>query len=550
MFLNALNLKADSWISFQEKLCDSQIPRVEISKMLSMLDMSQSNLLRVRVWRNYTCEPMEIATKMVGAYWNFAYNFNYMGYDDSFSFAELSPNDRVYDVELMLVDSNHYQLHYQSLVEWLVSRSNYLGKVTSSHVVCVILGNQIDVLVEGKVVSSLRPDNEIDFYDIRYEKSTGSRLKPKTHYLLGRELAATWLPERSTPPKKLLAIDLDFTLHSGIVGEEGQRVEVTDQFRQLQSELREAKQKGLMLAVLSKNDRQDVLRLFREHPDYVLRESDFVSIEASWSSKSDAMHRVLEKTRINQDSVIFIDDNPVELIQMAAVFPGITCVSVDAGPAVARKALALVPGYRRSIEDHASGIRIRDLQSNEEREMLISNGLTTYYETARPVLKVSVGDHNDLERLIDLGKRSNQFNLLLARSEMVAYVALDSIWVALSLEDRFSDSGIIGGALCIKTSEDSCRVSELFLSCRVLGRGLETSLICSGLMEATKHFSADSLEISWIIGERNEPALSWISKELIGNQIDGEGSITLSIQELKELSHPPTGVKIEVTRRN
>ena len=548
LFPNALGLESASWIRFQEKLFSSQLSRLELTDLTRNLDTNQVQTIRVRVWRNYACEPMESVVHLIGGYWNIAYEITYAGYDDSFSFVDISPDRVSYDVELLLVDTSHYQLKHPELMEWLDHRSTFLSHITTTPVLCVTLGEKIDFRVDGKVVSSLYPDEQTDFYDVRYEKSTGSRLNPKTHYLLGRELAATWLPERNTPPKKLLAIDLDFTLHAGILGEEGHRVAVDDGFRSLQNEILQAKQRGLMLAILSKNDRQDVLSLFNEHPEYLLRESDFVLIEASWGSKSDAMLRVLQKTRINQDAVIFIDDNPVELMQMAAAFPEITCVSVDAGPDIARKALNFVPGYRRSVEDHASDVRVKDLQSNEDRERLISNGLATYYETAQPVLKVSVRQNEDLERLIDLGKRSNQFNLLLARNEMTAYIDPESTWVALSLEDRFSDSGIIGGILCVKETDHSCKVIDLFLSCRVLGRGLETSLICTGLLEATKQLSGSSLDLSWIIGDRNEPALSWISKELLETQIDAEGSITMSFEEIEKLSHPPTGVKVEITR--
>lgn len=548
LFPNALGLEDASWISFQEKLFNGQLSRLELAELTRSLDTRLTKQIRVRVWRNYASEPMENIIRIVGGYWNIAYDIAYTGYDDSLSFVEISGGNDLYDVELLLVDTSHYQINETDLRSWLGQRAEYLGQVTASPVICVILGKQIDIQIDGKIVSSLVSNDQTDFYDSRYEKSTGSRLSPQTHYLLGQELASTWLPERIVPPKKLLAIDLDFTLHAGVLGEVGNHVVVDHHYSRLQTEISAAKQKGMMLAILSKNDRKDVLTLLHDHPEYKLRESDFVSIEASWGYKSEALFRVLEQTRINQDSVVFIDDNPVELMQMAAAFPGITCVSVDASPVVASKTLNLVPGFRRSVEDHASDLRVKDIQSNEDRERLISNGLTTYYETAQPSLKVSVGLKEDLERLVDLGKRSNQFNLLLARSEIAKYVDPESIWVALSLEDRFSDSGIIGGILCKKGPDRSCKVIDLFLSCRVLGRGLETSLICTGLMAATRQLSGNSLLLSWKIGERNEPGLSWVSREITHCPIDQDGSITITIEDLEKISHPPTGVKVEIKR--
>jgi len=546
-FMNSLGLDGADWIQFQEKIFNGQLTRLEIAELLKVSKSSEAKSIRVRVWRNYASEPMEPIVEIVGRYWNLDYIFTYTGYDDSLSFTDVSLNSSSFDVELVLIDTSHYQLQVDEFKNWLDLRIAYLQQVTATKTVCVTLGDQIDIQVDGKQVCSLLEQDK-PFYDSRYEKSTGSRLTPTTHYLLGRELASTWLAERSIPPKKLLAIDLDFTLHSGVLGELGISVLVDERFKQLQQEILQAKQDGLMLAILSKNDQRDVLNLLQNHPDYLLRESDFVAVDASWGSKSEALARVLHQTRINQDAIIFIDDNPVELLQMSAVFPGVTCVSVDSGPDYATNTLRLVPGYRRSTSDHSADLRVKDIQSNEDRERLISNGLNTYYETAEPQLKVSVHQLDDLERLVDLGKRSNQFNLLLSRYERHVYEAPTSIWIALSLEDRFSDSGIIGGILCSNTEPNECTVIDLFLSCRVLGRGLETSLICSGLLAAMNHLNCTNLSLSWVIGERNEPALTWLSRDVLAALIDADGSITMNLEKLEELSRPPTGVKVEIKR--
>jgi FkbH-like protein len=344
----------------------------------------------------------------------------------------------------------------------------------------------------------------------------------------------------------LIAVDLDFTLHEGVLGELQNDVEVNKKFLSLQTELINAKKRGYMLAILSKNERQDVLDLLSSHPDYALREDDFVAIEASWDSKQIAMQRVLEKTRINQDAAVFIDDNPVELLQMMTTFRMVGIVSAADGPAQAFETLQYVPGYRRQSMDDLGETRIRDIRSNEEREALIVDGLNSYYRTALPILGVAVRNADQLERLIDLGKRSNQFNLTLTRSDAVEYGDHNSTWVGLSLKDKFSDSGIIGGLLLRKTDIDRCDVEDLFLSCRVLGRGLETSLICRGILEGLKFFDVSTVAISWVIGERNEPGLKWLSESLLNEMPSEAGSVTLSNSQLVRLSEPPLGVEVEV----
>jgi FkbH-like protein len=547
-FDNALSLELTEWLRLQDTLLNGQLSRIELADLRKKFDQQSTRTIRVRIWRNYACEPMEPILSVIGKYWNIDYVFVFTGYDDSMSFIELLESGEVFDVELILIDTEHFRVRGPDFLSWLESREKYLMEATGSNVVSAVFSSDISVRVNGEIVQIFHNFEHADFYDSRYKKSTGSRLTPSTHYLLARELSAVWLPEKVIPPKKLIAVDLDFTLHSGILGEEGLRVMVDNQFRELQQELVDAKNRGLMLAVLTKNDQRDVLYLLSNHPDYVLRQSDFVTVDSSWGSKTDALARILIQTRIGQDSVIFIDDNPVELLQMSAVFPGITCVSADKGPAIARKTLRSVPGYRRSTIDYAADLRVRDIQSNEDRERLITNGLTTYYKRAEPILKISVNRAQDLERLVDLGKRSNQFNLLLSRCERIDYESHNAVWVALSLEDRFSDSGVIGGILCSSITSDECTVLDLFLSCRVLGRGLETPLICSGLMAAMNYLNNRQIRLSWVVGQRNEPALKWLSSDLLSTPVDVAGSIIMTIKKIEELSNPPTGVRVEIER--
>lgn len=546
-FTNALELDGADWIQLQKKIFGGQLSRLDLANFLMQPRKREASLIQVRVWRNYACEPMEPIARVVGRYWNLEYEFTYTGYDDSLSLVDDSLGASTFDIELVMIDVSHYQIELDEFQDWLDLRLSHLRQLTATKVVCVLVGEQIEILVDGKKLSSLQcPDGS--FFDVRYQKTTGSRLTPAAHYLLGRELAGTWLGEQIVPPKKLLAIDLDFTLHSGVLGELGINVVVDERFKCLQAEILRAKQDGLMLAILSKNDKRDVISLLQSHPDYMLRETDFVAIEASWESKTEALTRIIRQTRINQDSVVFIDDNPVELLQMSAEFPRVTCVSADVGPEIATTTLKLVPGYRRSSTDHAADLRVRDIQSNQVREQLISSGVSTYYETAKPCLKINVGHVADLERLVDLGKRSNQFNLLLARCERSDYESPSSVWVALSLQDRFSDSGIIGGILCRQTTSEEYSVQDLFLSCRVLGRGLETSLLFSGMLAAMTNVRCRVLNLSWVVGDRNEPALTWLATTVVSDPVETSGAVTMTIEQVRELSNPPVGVRVEVKR--
>ena len=540
-----LGLELTEWIETQEELISGALSRIRVAELLQKNDHPDGDIRYLRIWRNFAVEPMENAFRALGLYWGVGYKFEYMGYDDSFSFSELSEKDDEVDCELLFIDRSHYHLSDDEFISWIHEREKYLANITQRAVVTVIIDAQIILRMESEEVSRISSEKE-SLYDQRYERTTGSRLAPRTHFIIARELSTAWVASLFVPPRKLIAVDLDFTLHEGVLGELQNEVQVNRDFLALQAELIAAQKRGYMLAILSKNDRQDVIDLLLSHPDYLLREKDFVAIEASWDSKQIAMQRILAKTRINQDAVIFVDDNPIELLQIMSAFPQVAVVSAAEGPAQAYQTLQYVPGYRRQSMDSLGETRIRDIQSNEEREALINNGLNSYYRSASPTLSIAVRNEGELERLLDLGKRSNQFNLTLARLGIAEYKSQNSAWVSLSLRDKFSDSGIIGGLLLKKTQDERCEVEELFLSCRVLGRGLETSLLCRGMMEGSKFFGATSVVISWVIGERNEPGLKWLSETLLEGMPSEAGSVTMSNSQLVSLSVPPQGVEVEV----
>jgi FkbH-like protein len=546
---DAFNPGSPTWIELQTNLLTGGLSRLQISDLIQLkLKEEVRDLVHVRVWRNYAAEPMENTFLAIGSYWGIHYELDFMGYDDSLSFVDgLSANTSSH-VEVILIDRAQYLLSDEEFYEWISNREQHLATTTGNTIVTAIADQQIVIRFDSTEVARLpaETDSEV-LYDTRYEKLTGSRLTPRTHFLIARELSAAWVGSAVASPKKLIVVDLDFTLHEGVLGELQGNVNVTGDYLKLQEQLLIAKQRGFMLAIISKNDQADVLKLLSSQSAYLLRESDFVCIEASWESKHVAMSEILKRTRINQDAVIFIDDNPVELLQMNIAFPKISLVSAAEGPVSAVETLLYIPGYQRQRGDDLGETRILDIQSNDERAELIRNGLNSYYLSASPVITIAIRDELQLERLVDLARRSNQFNLTLSRAGLAEYQSNDAIWIGLSLKDRFSESGIIGGILLKKLNSDECSIHELFLSCRVLGRGLETALICQGILAGVMKMGTKKISISWSIGERNEPALNWLTKSILDSAPTTSGSVTLSNDQIKNLAAPPKGVQVEVT---
>ena len=534
-------------IDVQGRLLTGRMSRLDIADFVKSAGAERpTQQIRVRIWRNYAVEPMETWFKATGIFWGLNYEFAYMGYDDSLSFLDYV-DDQEASCEVLMVDSMHYTMDRDDFLQWISDREKYLSAISGNPVVSVVLDDKVSIRSHSEIVSVHTEADGNPLFDNRYEKSTGSRLRPETHALIARELSCTWVASCFVPPKKLIVADLDYTLHEGVLGEGIDKIFVGDDHKFLQEELLAAKSRGFMLSFLSKNDVEDVRNLLRNPNDYRIDESDLVAIEASWEPKIEGMRRILELTRINQDAVIFVDDNPVELIQMKSAYPRMSVVNASDGPRTAAEVLMRVPGFLRREHDDLADIRISDLKSNEERDTIIRDGLQTYYLTASPSLQIGLSRTSDLERLVDLGKRSNQFNLVLARAGLDAYLNGQSAYVSLALSDRFSDSGVIGGiVLSGEDGDGACNIVDLFLSCRVLGRGLETTLICSGISAAMKHLGACNVRIPWIVSERNEPALTWLGNTFLDRVPESAGLVTVSLEEIESLSVPPEGVRCEI----
>ena len=540
-------MNISDWISAQSRVLTREISRMQI------VDLEQEDIypqstadLSIRMWRNFACEPMEKFLQLVSGYWGITTSIEYSSYDDALTFAGWRTSVAE-TIEVIALDRSYYKSSDQEFSAWLTERQRHLENICGSKPLSVVLSDRITFFVGEEQVSSIEPEDfERPLFDGRYTKSTGSRLAPHTHIAIARELGSTWIPERIVPPKKLLVLDLDNTLHRGVFGEIGMKVSVDSRAHALQEEVLRAKRAGYLLAVISKNDARDIETLFADHPDYLLRRDDFVEVIANWNQKSQNLEKVLELTRIGSDAVVFVDDNPVELILMTAAFPKVTVIAAGED-ADAHTSLRNVPGYRRSTSDDLAEIRTRDLLTNREREDLIKGGLSEYYQSAQPVLSVSVNNPNHLNRLVDLGRRSNQFNLRLARSNEQDFATNDRISIALGLSDKFSESGIIGGILLQPAGGSVLDVVELFMSCRVLGRELETPLIAAGLVAGLDLQHAEEINVQWVIGERNEPALAWLGRVLLGYTPVGPGSLTLSRRILVELAALPEGVSIHVS---
>ena len=335
--------------------------------------------------------------------------------------------------------------------------------------------------------------------------------------------------------RKLLVIDLDDTLWGGVVGDvgpEGLRLGghdgVGEAFADFQSALRDLKHRGIVLAIVSKNEESIALEAIRTHPGMVLKESDFVAWRINWSDKAANVADLASALNLGLQSVVFIDDNPVERARVRDALPEVLVPEWPASPFL----------YRRTLE----ALRCFDApaRSREDRER------TQMYaqETQRQALRAQVGslddwlkgldirvavtplDATNVARAAQLLNKTNQLNLStrrLTESELTAWASAHgrSFWT-VSVSDRLGQAGLTG-LVSLEVHGDEAVIVDYVLSCRVMGRKVEETMIHLAVDEARAR-QARHVVAHYLPTPKNKPCLAvWLAS---GFRDDNDGRFT------------------------
>jgi len=325
--------------------------------------------------------------------------------------------------------------------------------------------------------------------------------------LLGRILAA-----EKISPKKCIALDLDNTLWGGIIGEDGlQGIQLGDDFpgkayRDFQQTLVCLKKKGVLLAVASKNNPEDVYEVFDKHDAMILSRKDFAALEIHWDSKVESIRRVAKKLNIGLDSIIFVDDSAKEIGEISERLPDVTCVVVPEELAELSDLFAETDFFdfaeitdedrRRTEMMAADSARLEIQEAMSEEEFRKSLNLK---------IEVFAAQKQHLARVTQLINKTNQFNLTTVRrtqdevEELVG--SKDALVLGMDIKDKYGDYGLVGVTI-LKKKAKSCVIDTLLMSCRVLGRGAEDTLIAK-LAEAAKSLGCDEMRGRYIATSKN-----------------------------------------------
>ncbi len=315
--------------------------------------------------------------------------------------------------------------------------------------------------------------------------------------------------------KKLLVLDADNTLWGGVAAEDGwQNLQIGNEgigriYLDFQSTVIELKKQGVLLALCSKNYIEDVLNVFENNTNMLLKWDDFVSTEVNWQPKSENLLHLAEVLNISTESMVFIDDNALERAIVANEVPGVAVPEFPKEISTLNDWFineVVYTNFARHSLTNEDFEKTAQYQRNAKRQLAKQTiNYDDYLRNLDIRLDIRSADKTSYTRIAQLTQKTNQFNLSLKRYtdiEILNFIErTDYLVYCISYEDKFGNEGIVGCSI-VKIENSSAEIDSFMLSCRVLGRKIEFSFM-DYIIKSLKNRGIERINLHYCATERN-----------------------------------------------
>lgn len=289
--------------------------------------------------------------------------------------------------------------------------------------------------------------------------------------------------------KKLVILDLDDTLWGGIIGDVGWENlqlgghdHIGEAFSDFQKALKGLTKKGILLAIVSKNEEATALDAIKNNPEMVLSMDDFVSYRINWDDKARNISEILRELNLGAQSAVFLDDNPVERSRVSEAIPEIFVPPLPQNKLLYKSFLLSLGCFDTASVTEEDLNRTRLYLAEKERENLKSNlgSVEDWLKSLKTTVKIDELNKSNLQRTVQLLNKTNQMNLSTRRmseSELLEWLDTGDrkMWV-FTVADKFSESGLTG-ITSIEINGKIGQITDFILSCRVMGRNIEELMV-------------------------------------------------------------------------
>tara|TARA_Y100001936_G_scaffold34250_3_gene32310 strand:- start:1636 stop:3384 length:1749 start_codon:yes stop_codon:yes gene_type:complete len=352
--------------------------------------------------------------------------------------------------------------------------------------------------------------------------------------------------------KKCIVLDLDNTLWGGVVGEDGfDGIELGHTangkaFVEFQKELLSLWHQGIILAINSKNNFDDAMKVIREHPDMILKENNFASMQINWNDKAENMKAISNELNIGLSSMVFFDDDKINQARIKQEFPEILTVDVPDDSSQFSPLLKNMNDFnvlQRTKEDQNRGKMYAQQRERKTLENSISD-LDEFLKQLKIKVKIKKSDQFLIPRISQLTLKTNQFNLTTKRyqEEDIKEFSNDPNFEVgcAQVLDKFGDNGITG-VYIVKKNENFWIIDTFLLSCRIMGRGVENAILAE-IMKSAKQNGINEIKAKFIPTEKNKPAENFLSEFGFEKQDD------YWIYKLNNDIKSPNHLKVEIEK--
>ncbi len=289
--------------------------------------------------------------------------------------------------------------------------------------------------------------------------------------------------------RKLVVLDLDDTLWGGVVGEtgwEGIRLgghdHVGEAYVAFQQALKALGNRGVQIGIVSKNDEHVAFEAIDKHPEMRLRRSDLAGWRVNWGDKAQNLVELVEELNLGLESVVFIDDNPVERARIREAVPAVLVPDWPDDPCLYAARLMSLPCFDAPAVSEEDRARARMYAADRERRSALGQvgSVEAWLDSLGVEVRIAPLERADLARATQLFNKTNQLNLStrrLSESELIDWASAQHrrFWT-VRVRDRFGDLGLVG-LISLELDGAQARVVDFILSCRAMGRRVEEAMV-------------------------------------------------------------------------
>lgn len=420
------------------------------------------------------------------------------------------------------------------------------------------------------LIKDLREDNNVFLVD---KNNTLARVgkanivNNKMFYLAKMELNDMGLRELSKEliryiiaikgkTKKNLVLDLDNTLWGGIVGEDGvDEIKVGkgypegEIFYAFQNYIRNLKHRGIILSIASKNNPDDAKEAFTKRTEMPLSFDDFSITRINWQPKHENLASIADSLNIDVDSFVFLDDNPVERQLIKSTLPKVETMDLPNDPSNYLDALRNSPFFEKLFITEDDSKKIQQYSENAQRADLKENigDLTEFFNSLGTQVTIDTAKKEHIQRVHQLFTKTNQFNVTTIRygvAEIETFISDKQFdLLIISVKDNFGDMGMIGLAL-IELNNNIARIDSFILSCRAMGRQIETVIMNAIKKKYALSNKVTKLTARYIPTAKNIPVKRFFDKQgFVLEKENDQMKLYILLAKNTKL-HEHTGIKI------